>query len=307
MSIWRLLLIFVVLLALVACQNEFPTQNESLPNMPLMTDTAIIVSPTQSPTITMSSTITQSPTLTPTDTPSDLPTETPSPTSTPEQASLTINQNAICRIGPGLIYDVRTYLTEGTEALILGSDEDQIWWFIEVDRRIDLSCWVSEALASLKGDLVTVPVLTPPPLPLDTPTPTPQSKGIVYYLIAENTGGPVGCGDSLLPVFPGINFTPDMETNVIAALNALFSQHTKYVNGLLNPVYESRMKAKHLSFNSATGTARIQLGGTFVKPIDVCEAKRMRDQVFYTVYQFEKIKFAAIYLNNVLLGDLMEK
>jgi hypothetical protein len=191
--------------------------------------------------------------------------------------------------------------------LILGSDEDQTWWFIPVGNGSDLSCWVSEVVASVEGNLLTVPVLTPPPLPVDTATPTPQAKGIYYYLLQEDTGGPVGCGDSLVRIYPGINYKPDMGTNVKAALNALFSQHSKYVDGLLNPIYESRMKAKEFSFDPSTDIALIQLRGTFVRPMDVCESKRMHAQVFYTVYQFEKIRYAAILLNKALLGDLMEK
>jgi hypothetical protein len=304
---WRYILFFVLIFCVAACQGESSTPHPALPTQSLPTATPIIETPTQSPTVEVSATFTPSPTVTPSGTPTALPSETSSPTMTEEPASFTLNQDSKCRIGPGTAYDVRTYVSEGINGLILGGDEDQTWWLIPVDSGLDLSCWVSEVVVSVKGNLLTVPVLTPPPLPVDTATPTPQAKGIFYYLLAEDTGGPVGCGDSLVRIYPGINYKPDKGTNVKAALNALFSQHSKYVDGLLNPIYESRMKAKEFSFDPSTGVARIQLRGTFVKPVDVCESKRMHAQVFYTVSQFEKIGFTAIHLNNALLGDLMEK
>jgi hypothetical protein len=307
MSKWCSILIVLLLITLSSCINDKSTPTSPLPTQALPTETATLVTLTPSFTVVASETVTPSPTKEPTDTQTDTPSPTPSQTMTDELPSLTIREDANCRTGPGIQYEILTHVEVGSSALILGSGINQTWFLIDSGQDSQMSCWVSKVVATLRGNLVSVPELTPPPLPQDTATPTPESKGIVYYLLAENTGGPVGCGDSLIPIYPGINFKPDMETNVKAALNALFAHNTKYVNGLLNPIYESRMKAKHLSFDSSTGVARIQLGGTFVKPVDVCESKRMHAQVFLTVYQFQKIKFAAVFINNVLLGDLMEK
>lgn len=287
----------ILVVVLVACTPETP--EELVPTIsqssPTLTATKIIPS----------ATATIKPTVTPTEEPTA--TSTSAPTATEEPALLTINQNAICRLGPGTLYDVETYLTEGTQGSITGQVDGGAWWFIDLGNELDSPCWVSDTVSSVAGSIVSVPILTPPPLPTLPLTPTTESVGIVYYMIAENTGGPVGCGDSLIPIFVGTGNTGSLETNVRTALNALFAHHTKYVNGLLNPIYESRMKAKGVTLDASTGVALVQLGGTFVKPVDICESKRMHAQVFFTVYQFEKIDFAAIYINNVLLGDLMEK
>jgi len=235
------------------------------------------------------------------------PTELPSVTLTLEPASLIIDQDVICRTGPGTIYDVETYLSAGIQTEIKGSTEQRDWWLIARESDLDQPCWISSFFSSVKGASSLVPVLTPPPFPTLSPTPTLNVPGILYYLVAENTGGPVGCGDSLIAIYPGIRRTGDLETNIKAALTALFANHTKYVNGLLNPIYESRMKAKSVSMDASTGVATVQLAGTFVKPKDACESMRMHAQVWFTINQFNAIKHSNVWLGNVKLGDLMEK
>ncbi len=293
----RLIIALILVVVFAACTPETP--EEIVPTIsqspPTVTATKIVPS----------ATTTVKPTVTPTEEPTA--TSTSAPTATEEPAVLTINQNAICRLGPGTLYGVETYLTEGTQGSILGQVEGGTWWLIDLGDDIDLPCWVSHTVSFVAGGIDYVPILTPPPLPTLPLTPTTESVGLVYYMIAENTGGPVGCGDSLVPIYVGTGNTGSLDSNVRTALNALFAHHTKYVDGLLNPIYESRMKAKGVDLDTSTGTARVQLGGTFVKPVDVCESKRMHAQVFFTVYQFKKIEFAAIFINNVLLGDLMEK
>ncbi len=296
-SISRIVTMLIVVIVLVACTPEAP--EEPVPSISQSSPTVMAAK------IIPSATATIEPTVTPTEEPTV--TSTSVPTATEEPAALTINTNAICRLGPGMVYDVETYLTEGVQGSITGQVDGGTWWLIDLGNDVDLPCWVSNTVASVAGGIDNVPILTPPPLPTLPLTPTIESVGIVYYMIAENTGGPVGCGDSLIPIYVGTGNTGNLETNVRTALNALFAHHTKYVDGLLNPIYESRMKAKGVSLDTSTGIARVQLGGTFVKPVDVCESKRMHAQVFFTVYQFKKIDFAAIFINNVLLGDLMEK
>jgi len=293
----RLIIAMILVVVFAACTPETPEEI-----VPIISQSSPTVTVTK---IAPSATATVKPTVTPTDEPTA--TSTSEPTATEEPAVLTINQNAKCRLGPGTLYGVETYLTEGTQGSITGQVDGGTWWFVDLGNDIDFPCWVSNIVASVAGGIDNVPILTPPPLPTLPLTPTIESVGIVYYMIAENTGGPVGCGDSLIPIYVGTGNTGSLETNVRTALNALFAHHTKYVDGLLNPIYESRMKAKGVDLDTSTGTARVQLGGTFVKPVDVCESKRMHAQVFFTVYQFEVIEFAGIWLNNVLLGDLMEK
>ncbi len=116
----------------------------------------------------------------------------------------------------------------------------------------------------------------------------------------------VSCGNDEAPVYAGVNRTGNLETDVKSALNALFANNGKYVAGLLNPIYQSSMRAKNLTLDPNTGVAEIQLSGSFVKPKDDCESARMRAQVWGTIYQFETINKAIVWLNEVLLGDLLE-
>ncbi|MBU0510085.1 MAG: hypothetical protein KJ638_00080 [Chloroflexi bacterium] len=248
------------------------------------------------------STPTLPPSATPTPPPTKTPTSTPSPTATEEPAALTMDQNAICRSGPGTVYDVVTYLVEGAQADVEGRIEDDSWWLIQPPEA-EAACWVSAEIVSVRGDLEGLPVLTPPPLPTLSPTPTLTSAGVYYILIAENTGGPLGCGDGLIKFYPGILSHGGFEDDIKTALNALFSNHSEYYNGLYNPLYKSDLRAKSVELD-ASNTPVIQLGGTFVKPKDECESKRMHAQVWYTVAQFSS-KRAIIFLNNALLGDLM--
>ena len=145
-------------------------------------------------------------------------------------------------------------------------------------------------------------LITPPPLPTLTPTAQPSTAGIYYILISENTGGPFGCGDSLIRYYPGVWVNGDMDTDITAALNALFSNHNQYVNGLYNPMYKSQLKAKGAEV--VGDNVKVYLAGNLVRPKDACESKRMHDQVWYTVAQFSPSR-AVIYLGNALLGDLL--
>lgn len=288
---------------MTGCVLDIPRDQLALAEV--VTETQVAPLPTAVITL-MPPTVTIVPfTVTPTKTPT--PTASPSPTFTPEPASLIISQDVKCRTGPGTFYDVESYFSQGIQAEIVASTEQRNWWLIARESDQDQPCWISNSVVSVHGSTSTVPILTPPPLPTFLPTPTLNVPGILYYLIAENTGGPVACGDNLIAIYPGIRRTGDVETNVKAALTALFEQHTKYVSGLLNPIYESRMKAKSVSLDTSTGVATVQLAGTFVKPEDTCESKRMHAQVWFTINQFSSIRHSNVWLGNVKLGDLMEK
>ena len=269
------------------------------------TATAMQIVPTYTNTPsppTSTATLQPSATSTPTPPPTKSPTSTPSPTATKEPAALTTDQNSICRSGPGTVYDVVTYLVEGTQADVEGRIEDDSWWLIQVPE-VEAACWVSAVLVSVQGDIERLPVLTPPPLPTLSPTPTLTSAGVYYILIAENTGGPFGCGDDLIRIYPGIRSPGGFEDDIKTALNALFSNHSEYYNGLYNPLYQSDLRAKGAELD-ASNTPIIQLGGNLVKPKDECESKRMHAQVWYTVAQYSPNR-AKIFLNNSLLGDLL--
>jgi len=225
---------------------------------------------------------------------------TPSPTNTLEPASLILNRDTACFNGASFDHIVNEYIGEGAEFLVSGRITDESWW--KVENAEDGGCWVYGEYVTIAGGIDDLPVLTPPPLPTLTPTTQPSTDGIYYILISENTGGPFGCGDSLNKYYPGVWVNGDMDTDITAALNALFSNHNQYVNGLSNPMYKSQLKAKGVEV--VGNNVKVYLAGNLVRPKNACESKRMHDQVWYTVAQFSPSR-AVIYLGNALLGDLL--
>lgn len=238
------------------------------------------------PTKTASATNTVQPTIT--------------PTFTPQPANLSLNQDTACFNGASFEHTVSEYFLEGAEFPVLGKVSDDTWWLVQGEG--EQTCWLYGEYVSVVGGTLDLPVFTPPPLPTLPPTETPSTVGIYYILISENTGGPFGCGDSLIRYYPRVWSKGDMETDIMAALNALFSNHNQYVNGLSNPMYKSQLKAKGVEV--VRNDVEVYLAGNLVRPKDACESKRMHDQVWYTVAQFSPSR-AVIYLGNALLGDLL--
>jgi hypothetical protein len=161
-------------------------------------------------------------------------------------------------------------------------------------------------------DTIT-PTLTPSPTPTETPTQTPAntvqvSSGgdlIVKYLVHKGTGGPVGCGDSLVPVSADFLRTGDVREDVKIAITSLFSTGSQYVGDLYNPLFLSKLRVNDVSFNKRTGNVTIHLTGSFTKPKEDCDKLLYRAQVWDTARQFPEVKLATIWLNQYLLGDLL--
>ena len=293
--------ILVVLLA--GCTSSSPDFSPTVTLTVASEDNHITATLTEIPpssTSTRTLTATQTPTKTeiPTRTPTVTPSRTISPT--PHPLTLEFIQDSVCMTGASYSHNVDHYVEEGVIYPLIGQIMDRSWWLVEAGG--EESCWVSSDVALVKGDIDTLPVMTPPPIPSLTPSNTPEVRGIYYMLIAENTGGPFGCGDDLIKYFPGVWVKGGTEQDILGALNALFSNHNKYVNGLYNPMYQSDLKAK--SVEVVGNDVLIQLGGTLVRPEDACESKRMHDQVWYTARQFTSVR-PIIYLNKALLGDLL--
>lgn len=150
---------------------------------------------------------------------------------------------------------------------------------------------------------------TPTLTPTQTNTPDvrvdPGNNLIIKYLVHQGTGGPVGCGDSLVPVSVGHLLTGDVNEDVKLAINSLFSTGTKYVGNLYNPLFQSKLRATDVKLKKRTGNVTIHLTGSFTKPKDDCDKLLYRAQVWDTVRQFPEVKLATIWLNQYLLGDLL--
>jgi hypothetical protein len=211
-------------------------------------------------------------------------------------------QDAVCRSGPGTVYNIQTYLTKGERFLVIGRTEASDWWVIQPESE-DARCWISDLVVDIHGERNVAIVLTPPPLPTEQTPEVVSAGGIYYYLVAEDTGGPIACGDNIFSIYPGVGTKKTLEENVRAALNGLFNNHAKYTNGLYNPIYQSRLNAKGVTYDPDTGVAIVQIRGDLKRPKNKCESERMRAVIWQTIYQFSAINKAIIYMNDTLLGD----
>lgn len=102
-------------------------------------------------------------------------TMTPSPTGTATLGPpiATAKEDANCRFGPGMAYDVVGYLLEDQSAPIDGRNADKTWWWIERQDGYG-HCWIWDSLVELSGDISGVPIIAAPPTPTpdDTQAPT---------------------------------------------------------------------------------------------------------------------------------------
>ncbi len=128
---------------------------------------------------------------------------------------------------------------------------------------------------------------------------------IVKYLVHQGTGGPAGCGDSMIAVSADFLRTGDVKEDVKIALNRLFSTGTKYSGDFYNPLYQSKVKVNDVSFKKSSGNVTVHLIGPFTKPKEDCDKLLYRAQVWDTTRQFPEVKHATIWMNQYLLGDLL--
>jgi len=213
----------------------------------------------------------------------------------------------VCRSGPGTAYDVLHYFEEDGTALVRGRLENDSWYLIEFPESGE-TCWIFNEIVDLDKEVALMPVMTPPPFPTPAPVPTKSEEelalGPKYFLIIPDNGGPFACGDGLA-YFYSYQKSKGVEDDITVALNALFSVKSEYVNQYYNPVYQSSLRVRDVVVEN--GNATIYLGGAFVKPKSKCEADRIHLQVWQTASQFPEVtKRPVIWVNNVLLGDLLE-
>lgn len=134
----------------------------------------------------------------PTQTPSDTP-EPPTPTFTPSPtASLTptitltptpyvdVSQNTNCRLGPGSIYDLLHTYMAGEQALLLGKNAAEDFWYTKDPAGANPDCWLWGKFATPVGDTASLPIFTPPP------TPTPYLDFSVNYEGSDCGAGSCG-------------------------------------------------------------------------------------------------------------------
>ena len=140
--------------------------------------------------------------------------------------------------------------------------------------------------------------------PHESAAAAPAGGPIYKYLILPKTGGPVACGDSLIPVYVGKR-TGNTQEDVARALKGLFSNHSKQISGLYNPLYASRLKVSKVAYNPSNRNVTVKIKGKFVRPAEACERQRIRAVVWKTAQQFPEITHAIIFTPSQLLGDLL--
>lgn len=153
---------------------------------------------------------------------------------------------------------------------------------------------------------------TTTPTSTNTPTNTPTvtvdlstvENQIYIYFVHLNTGGPVACGDSLVPLSIGHVRTGDVKQDIAIALNTLFSAG-QYSGALYNATYTSNLHVDRVEFNKFSGEAVIYTSGSFTKPETNCDRSRYRAQAFTTARQFPEVTRAVIWVGSKLLGDLL--
>jgi uncharacterized protein YraI len=94
--------------------------------------------------------------------------------SDPTAPLVNATQNANCRSGPSLEYDIIASLIEGQIAEITGRSANSNWWQIDPGVSGE-TCWIAGNIVETSGDLGGIAVVPAPPLPVKiiTPTPTP--------------------------------------------------------------------------------------------------------------------------------------
>jgi len=168
------------------------------------------------------------------------------------------------------------------------------------------------------------PTATPTTTPSDTPTPTPSEtstptetptntpvpsgyipeNAILIYFVHIGTGGPIGCGDSLIPLTTGLYLTGDIKQDIKLAIDRMFASG-QYSGPLYNATYTSNLSVSSVDFKKSSGLATVQLNGSYTRPKDSCDASRYRSQVWATALQFPEVNRFTPWVADKLLGDLL--
>jgi hypothetical protein len=149
-----------------------------------------------------------------------------------------------------------------------------------------------------------LPSPTVQPTELNTaPEDTPAMQFVQVYLIAleddGQTGIPVGCGDSAVPVQVQIRPTQGVLKAVLEALLAIKDQYYGQ-SGLYNALYQADLQVD--SVNITAGKATVYLSGSLTMGGE-CDNPRVQAQLEQTVLQFSTVTEADIFINGKTLAD----
>ena len=143
-----------------------------------------------------------------------------------------------------------------------------------------------------------------PTLPPPTSTTTAeQMVKIVLIELEDNgqSGTPVGCGDSAIPINVSI---PRTQAVLRATLEKLFTAKQQFYgeSGYYNALYQSDLQVAGVTIEQGKATIRltgtIMLGGT-------CDAPRVQAQIEQTALQFSTVSDVDVFINDVPLEDYL--
>ncbi len=163
----------------------------------------------------------------PTETATAAPTSTPEPTLTPtkEIVKVSFSQNTNCRRGASTTQTVEASFPAGAEAVVLGRNKTNDYYYVQNPNDPNDGCWVWSQLATLTGNLETLPIFTPQPTPFPTNTPTPLP---VPYFTAVFSGL-TACGTGWASNF-NITNTGKLKVESIRIKNTIDGDATVYTH-----------------------------------------------------------------------------
>ncbi len=140
-----------------------------------------------------------------------------------------------------------------------------------------------------------------------TPSPTPGNLApvdLIVYLAAPDSGGPTGCGSTLIPVTRGTLPAMTVEQQITRALQELFSIKEQFVgqSGLYNALYQSNLSVTGVTVDTS-GQATVQLSGDYTLQ-GVCSDALFRAQIEQTALQFA-INRVAVFIDGRPLAEIV--
>jgi len=156
----------------------------------------------------------------------------------------------------------------------------------------------------------TIEPLPSTTIPVATDVQPTQAVSLVHmvniFMVAVDDKGqsglPIGCGDSIVPVQIEI---PPTQGVLKAALDALLSNKAQYYgqSGLYNALYQSDLQLDRVSVDS-NGKASVYLTGTLIMGGE-CDTPRVQAQLEQTVLQFPSVTGVDIFINGKPIADAL--
>ncbi|TAK13556.1 MAG: hypothetical protein EPO32_04925 [Anaerolineae bacterium] len=101
-----------------------------------------------------------------------------------------------------------------------------------------------------------------------------DDPSLVIYLLRENTGGPVGCGDTLVPVRLNVQPSGDPLADVRTVMEFFFTTKGKYPYGLFDPLYASSIAVTAVYWGETE--IHVETTGTMTRPEKGCGWDQIR-------------------------------